>query len=286
MTDVPPTPPPAPGPYPPQPPQQPQPGWAPPPTGYPPQPGYPTQPGYPPQPGYAQPGWTQVGYGYGAGGPQLQQISGLANAVTVFVGIASVLAAFGALALLSRASLIDDPTASFADLVAADDRVGGSVGFFSLSFIVTGILWIVWQYRYAKNLTALGRPLDGGAGRAIWGWFIPIANYFISPNQLFRAAKESDRARGGTGTAPGTLVPWWIAFGLGSLLWAVSTTLRPGADELASVDDFRTADQIGAFGLLLFVVAGVLAALTVRACTARQVGPATAPAPAPPPTTF
>ena len=63
------------------------------------------------------------------------------------------------------------------------------------------------QYRYAKSVTALGRPLEGGAGRAIWGWFIPIANDFIAPNQLLRAAKETDRARGGSGVAPGTSIP-------------------------------------------------------------------------------
>ena len=131
-------------------------------------------------------------------------------------GVAVV--ALGGRHLELAASLIDDPTATFADLVDADDRVAGAVFAYVLGIIVAGIVWITWQYRYAKNLTALGRPLEGGAGRAIWGWFIPLANYFIAPNQLLRAAKETDKARGGTGVAPPTLIPWWIAFGVGTRL--------------------------------------------------------------------
>lgn len=239
----------------------------------------PPQPGYPPQPG-----WNAVGYGYTAGGAPLKPLGVLSTGLSVLVGIAALLAAALAAALLSRASLIDDPSASFSDFVSADDRVAGTAGPYLLAFVVGGITWMVWQFRYAKNVTALGRPLQGGAARAIWGWFIPIANYFIAPYQLLRAARETDRARGGSGAPPATLVPWWITFGVGTFLWAVSTNIRPSENEpFASIDDFRTADQLGAVGSALIAVSGLLAILTIRACTSRQMGE---PSAAAPPTTF
>jgi hypothetical protein len=278
MADLPPLPPPAQGPSSPQ-----QPGWAPPPPGYPSQP--PTA-GSAPQGGDARTGWTQVGYGYGETAAALQPLGSLGTVVSVLVGLTSLLCVAAALALFSRASLLGDPTSSLSELLTADDRAAAMVGAQTLATLATGIAWMTWQYRLAKNLTALGRPLRGGAGRAVWGWFIPIANYFIAPHQLLRAAQATDEARGGDGVAPVALVPWWIAFGVGSLVLGVgSRVLRPSA-AFGDVDDLRLADQVHGAGLLLLAVAGVLAILTVRACTARQMGdqPA-APVVAPPPTT-
>ena len=42
-----------------------------------------------------------------------------------------------------------------------------------------GVVFIIWQFRHAKNAQVLGARGGLGPGWAIGGWFIPLANYVL-----------------------------------------------------------------------------------------------------------
>lgn len=191
--------------------------------------------------------------------------------MSILLGLTAVAALASAGALFSRAALLDDPFANIGDLRDADDLVAATAGFQLLALIPTIVLWLIWQYRHAKNAQALGaRGL--GPGWAIGGWFIPVANLVLGPLQLSQSAKASDPdAPPGQGTLPAVVVLWWVLFALQSVLSAVAGV---GFDDEGSgfgdVEEFQAADRLGAVGSLIAVAAAVAAILVVRRLSDRQ----------------
>jgi hypothetical protein len=240
------------------------------PVGAPPAPGaFPGQPpafGQPPQ--YGQ----QLGYGYAPGttGERPKPLNGLATALTILLSISAVAALLLAVALLNRSSLLEDPFgASFDELQDADDAAAGGAGLFLLALVVTGIVWIVWQHRHAKNARALGQTDGLGPGWAIGGWFIPIASWFLPQLQLKQAAEASDPT--GARKAPPVLIVWWVLWTVGSI--AGFSTRNTGDEDITSVDDieaFRSADQLAGFSMFVVIAAAIVSIVMVRSLSRRQ----------------
>ena len=220
----------------------------------------------------APPAYGQaVGYGYAPGvAGRGKAIRGLATALSVLLSITAVAALVLAGALFNRASVLEDPFgASFDELQGADDGAAAGAGFFLLSFVATGILWIVWQYRHAKNARALGQTDGLAPGWAIGGWFIPLANWILPGLQLKQAAEASDPT--GARKAPPIVIVWWILWAIGG--FASFSTRNSGNEEIASVDDiesFRTGDQLAAVGMLVVIAAALVAVVMVRSLSQRQ----------------
>jgi hypothetical protein len=212
-----------------------------------------------------------VGYGYapGAGG-RAKPVKGLATAVSVLLAVTAAAALLLALAFFNRASLLDDPFgASFEELQDADDAAAAGAGILLLSLLVTGITWIVWQHRHAKNARALGQTDGLGPGWAIGGWFNPIGGWFLPQLQLKQAAEAS--APSGARKAPPIVVVWWVLWVLASIA-GVMTRSR-GEQEITSLDDiesFQSADQLAGAGLFVFIAAAVAAIVMVRTLSRRQ----------------
>ena len=276
MADLPPPPgdfpPPSgfPAPPPPQPAPPQQPPTAPPPTWQTPAP--PPQAPLPPPPAgyYSQ----QAGYGYaaGGGGPAPQPLGGLATALTILLVLAAIAELIAAAAFFNRAAVLDT-NFDFQDLSDADDAVGGAFLFVILAFLACGILWMIWQYRHAKNAVALGQQGGLGPGWAIGGWFVPLGNFVLPQLQLTQAAKASDPdAPPGAGRVPPIVMIWWGLFVLQAIVGAASG--RFGAnddfDSFDSIDDFQSADRIAGVGSLIAAFAAVVALLVVRSLSARQ----------------
>jgi hypothetical protein len=222
------------------------------------------------------PGSPGYGYGYTPYAPTTppRPVKGLATALSILLGITGIAALAVAGALSNRASVLDDPFSDFQKVQDADDLAAATAGLYGLGLIATIVLWLIWQFRFAKNAEALGKRDGLGAGWAIGAWFIPLANFVLGPMQLQQSAKYSDPdAPPGQGRVPGVLIGWWILWVAQALVGVGSGRFGFGNEELNSVEDiedFRSSDQLGAVGALVTAVAAVLAIVMVRKLSQRQ----------------
>ena len=236
----------------------------------------------PPPPGtpYPAAAYNTGGYAY-ASTTSVQSTRGLATALTIVLAITSLTGIFVAIAFFHRASLVDDTNRVFFNLNEvndADSTVSGAVAFFMLGLLATGVLWIIWHFRYAKNAELLRGKTGLPSGWAIGGWFVPFGNFVLPQLQLLQAARASDpdlpQGQPATsGRAPSAIVPWWILFDLAWFFFFFGRGTRPNDNELVSLselDKFVRADRISGVAALLFLAAGMVGILVVRSCTERQ----------------
>jgi hypothetical protein len=205
----------------------------------------------------------------------------LSTALTILLAVTALAAIYAAIALFHRASVVSDfkdfaNFPSFSDIKTADDQVTAGVGLLQFGLLATGIVWIVWQFRHAKNAQILRGTYGLAPGWAIGGWFIPLGNLVIPQLQLFQAAKASDPdlppgQPAAAGRAPTSVAVWWVLYDLAGILFAVGAISRPSKSDLDfDIDRFVNADRLSAFASLLYVAAAVLAIVVVRALNDRQ----------------
>jgi Domain of unknown function (DUF4328) len=230
--------------------------------------------------------WDRSLYGVGT---DHRSARGLATAVTVLILLMAVLCLARAGAHANRASQLDDlrdGRGAFVDglaLADADDDVALSNGLYIVGVIVTGILFIVWQYRHATNARSLSYRVDGlKPGWAIGGWFVPVANLVLPGLQIFGASRESDPdlpvppgARRGRGS--GIVVLWAAVNGVALVVDRVGAAMFPDHDDYVPAGDLErrladavAGDRIVAVASALFVVAAILASVMVNRLTVRQ----------------
>jgi len=197
---------------------------------------------------------------------------GLRTALTGLFVLVVVVNLVGAIAYNHRIQVIDrfrSGTATVSDGQHADDlvHVAGLVG---LSMVlVIGVVFIVWQWRTAKNAEFLGR-VDARytPGWSIGAWFIPFANLAIPVmimQDLWRASDpESPRDvwRQGRRSA---LVGWWWATMLVAFFFGRWT------EDRSTLSALRSADSRAIVGLMITSVGAILALVVVRRITARQL---------------
>jgi hypothetical protein len=271
----PPPPPTSPGAYPPPPAPTSPPGWTAP-TAPPPPPTAPPHAPAPPGSLPPPPGTPGYGYGYTPYGPAgtAKPLGGIATALSVLLGLTGLGALAVAGALFNRASVLEDGFRSdFAEVQDADDLAAATGGIYLLLFLATVVLWLVWQFRHGRNAEALGKRDGLGAGWAIGGWLLPVANLVLGPLQLHQSAAASDPdAPQGRGRAPGIIVVWWALWVAQGVIGFFSGRLGFTGDLGDDVDleDFRSSDQLGGLGALVTAVAAFVAIAMVRQLTARQ----------------
>jgi len=252
----------------------------------------PPPPSPPPPSGWAPP--TSSG-GWGPPPVTVQpwrSLQGLSTALTVLLIVVAVLAAGGVGAFLHRDQVWSD--GSLSELDEADDIVAGTAGLLILAGVAVFVVLVVWTYRAARNLEALGRPSPTlGAGWAIGGWFIPFAN-LVLPFLVLR-----DVWKGGEPGVPrgdprwkqvpvgAPLIVWWSLWVASWVAWAVLQNLDD--DEfLTTTEEVRRNTAWGSVAMGLSALAAVAAIVALRAMTRRQhaawsaqtgVGPAGFPVP-------
>jgi hypothetical protein len=181
------------------------------------------------------------------------------------------LAILTAVAMFGRASLIDEGDFTFEEANDADNLVATAIVFSLLVGLATVVLWLIWQFRVAKNAEVLGKREGLGPGWAIGGWFIPLANIVLGPMQLLQSAQWSDPdAPGREGRTPPLVIVWWVLFvvtGFGRLRVGFGSNDVDGTFDL---EEIRDADQAGGIAALLAIALAVVAILMVREVTRRQ----------------
>jgi hypothetical protein len=192
----------------------------------------------------------------------------------VLLCIITAVELIAAIVLFYRSSLLFDavdgdfPGSSEAD--AVDAGVAASVVLHLLLALAIGVVFIVWQYRHAKNAQLLGQSRGLGPGWAIGGWFVPLANLMLPAVQIFRSGQVSDDR---PGRGPVIVVPWAILLGLAWLLRGVEVGLSPTDEFLTTPSDIEAAaasDVIGGFAMLVLLAAAILCIVMVRSLTTRQ----------------
>lgn len=154
-----------------------------------------------------------------------------------------------------------------------DDRIDDLNTAFLALALITGVTFIVWMWRAAKNNAALGRSQPRfGPGWAIGGWLIPLANLVIPVlimQDLWRGSDASiprGDSRWKIGDRSVLVGFWWglLLFGR-VMIGAGGATINQG-----SLDDLKSGVELEIVGSLCTLAAVVLAVHVVRKITQRQ----------------
>jgi hypothetical protein len=203
-------------------------------------------------------------------------VNGLKTALVLLFGatIVAVVAAMGS--LVNRVHVVNDledairVTPSLQQRATdADDAVSVASVVVLALVIATGVVFIIWQWRTAKNAEALGRTgARYGPGWSIGGWFIPIGNLWIPVSIIqgfWRASSPGSTPGMRWRDAPrSALIGWWWALFLISGVFG--RVGNPGGD---SFDEVRTSDQVLLVGYVFTAGAALLAAVVVVKLTRR-----------------
>lgn len=216
----------------------------------------------------------------------------LPTAVAMLLGLMALLSLVVVYLSVDRARVVEgyflDGDLTRDEFEDADARLLAARLVYFAGSIGTGVVFIVWQYRHAKNAVALaGHPAGLGPGWAIGGWFIPCASYVLPCIQMFGASKASDpglpaRPAAGWGRGSGLVVLWAALFGVATMTAFIADAQFPDDDLVFPgeaqqyVDDARAADYGLAVGAVVMAAAAVAAAVMVRSLTGRQVARARA----------
>jgi hypothetical protein len=205
---------------------------------------------------------------------------GLALALVVLFGIMLCAAVVLSAALVNRISVVQDFKAGhFGDILTrandADDFANGASAFYGLTQFVIAVVFIVWQFRAAKNNDALDRAAPRfGPGWSIGGWFIPLANLAIPVlimQDLWRGAtpttpRGDPRWRGAKSSW--LIGVWWAVFVVSLLRFGANNSGLHGSGTL---DDIETSNIIALVGVIATAIAAILAAFVVWMLSRRQL---------------
>lgn len=200
-------------------------------------------------------------------------VAGLRSALTaLFILVAGASVALS-LAHVHRKSVlgrIADNTATLQEARHADDLVHSAGQVLLILVAVTGIVFLVWQWRSARNAEALDR--FGARFGPVWsigGWFIPLANLVIPVlvmQDLWRSFDPRPSIEGFRKNPRSGLIGWWWG------VFVISGFLsRGGTASSSSLSDLRSAEDAASFGAALFAVAAILAIAVVSGISTRQL---------------
>lgn len=256
----------------------------------------------PPPPDAGTGGWNPVGP-YATSSmprPPMRSLKGLSVALLVLLILVALTEVGAAAARSNRAGLLDElsgspfgSAVSVSEMSDADDAVAAFSGIHVLLLLAAGIVFIIWQFRHAKNAEVLGARGGLGPGWAVGGWFIPIANLVLPTVQIFQSSKASDVTSRQEGRSPkgSTLaIVWGVLFSLGLIVLAAGGALAPADDDgdfeidsFEDVDDLASSDRTASAGHVILIPAAVLGIVMTRTLSKKQAAAFAAATPAGPP---
>ncbi|MEO7941924.1 MAG: DUF4328 domain-containing protein [Marmoricola sp.] len=127
-----------------------------------------------------------------------------------------------------------------------------------VGYVVTGLLWAVWQYRLAVSAPA---ALRRSPAMHVASWCLPVVSYWFpvrNMSDLWRSYGTAHRRDTAVGGPP--LFLWWTC-------WIVSALFGAGMFPTllaTTVQEVRVLSLLGAVGALFSALAAGLAVLVVR----------------------
>jgi hypothetical protein len=233
----------------------------------------------------APPGYLPYNTGPTPSG-QLGRISGVAKAAMILTGLAGVLSPIAALIQASGRSRASDFVNGRID---AEEFATGSIpaqllqGLQGLFAFAAAILSVIWMFKVAKNVRALGRQTTWAPLFSIFGWIMP-PQLFVIPFLVLREMwKASDPL-----AAPGTeswksgsnnplLSAWFVLYSLiPGVIFALTfgsfiNTITAGGDAESTAEQFLETDQYLIPSGILTLASAVVWVLFVKQLTARHV---------------
>ncbi|GAA1768322.1 DUF4328 domain-containing protein [Agromyces humatus] len=125
----------------------------------------------------------------------------------------------------------------------------------AVSLIATSVLWVIWQYRAAKQVTGRTRRSPGWHAGS---WFVPIIMFWFPYQNI------SDLWRAGGRTRPSWLIIWWLLYVVSNFVIQQSSRIYTAAEDL---EQLRTAMWMSIAGEILLLAAAPLAWLIIRGIT-------------------
>ena len=125
----------------------------------------------------------------------------------------------------------------------------------SVSLVATGVLWVIWQYRAAKQVTGRTRR---SAGWHAGSWFVPIISLWFPYQNI------SDLWRAVGRTRPSWQIIWWLLWVVSNVFIQLSSRIYTTAEDL---EQFRVAMWMSIAGEILLLAAAPLAWLIIRGIT-------------------
>ncbi|KRB36143.1 hypothetical protein ASD93_08505 [Microbacterium sp. Root180] len=155
------------------------------------------------------------------------------------------------------------------ELLNAYDRVSlMSTVVSSMALVATGVLWLIWQYRAAKQVQGRTRRSPGWH---VGSWLIPVVSFWFPYQNISDLWRATGRSR------PAWQILWWLLWISSGTLIQVSSIIYNNAEVL---EQFRDSMWASIAGEVLRVAAVPLAWMVVRGIT-RGLSRGTAlPAPA------
>lgn len=200
-------------------------------------------------------------------------LGGLLWGAAVFAGLTAI---FAVQAINASKSWWDGGADS--DLISwvdAEDNYSAMNGVFSLISIATFVLLIIWTYRaHVTTSRLMPTHRKWSKGWSIGSWFIPIANFIITPLHLqetWRIAR-SPRNNGVVDSnwrslpSDSLLSAWWILYVIGLLL-SQGITVANNSNATV-ISDYTTPMWVGTIGLTCTAAGSVCAALFVKRASA------------------
>lgn len=192
--------------------------------------------------------------------PSRKPLAGLALSLRVGIVTVAVISLLGAALQVYGIGAVTGfsaGTRSFDSIAAYDDLSFAWSSIELLVALVTGALWMVWQYRAANN--AGQGTVRRGPGWHAWSWVIPIISFWFPYQNI------SDLHRA-TGARTQWLGLWWA-------LWIVSGVLLRFADGLIAEDSLgfewlQSGMTMSLVGNLMMVAAAPFAWSIVSKLTA------------------
>jgi hypothetical protein len=201
-------------------------------------------------------------------------LGGLVTALTVLLSIMIVVEVIAAAGLFYRASLFDTASRggyyTDGEATLADVTVMTTVFGYLLLFVAIAVVFIIWQWRHAKNAHVLGVRSGLGPGWAIGGWCIPVAGFILPAMQIYHSTRGSAVAAKSRHAT--LLVFWALTFALGNLLVVyaagVATDGTSWSAEALRAD--ALSDRLDGSASVAHIVAAALCIAIVRRLSAEQ----------------
>lgn len=199
----------------------------------------------------------------------------LAQALVVLLGLCAVCDLLGVLTgwhyLAGLGRLLADPALDVDTVTGAEARYGTVGQLQALTYVATGVTWLVWQYRTYGAVRDLGATglLRHGQGWSIGAWFVPFLN-LVRPlrmvDDLWTGPDPELPDRGPLTAGGGTrLVPAWWAALLGACLLSRIGAALPAE----TLEQLRNGVRVWLAGDLVWLAADVLALLLVHRLSRR-----------------